>query len=869
MRLKSLFEKLVAVRYQLYNGLFLTLPFVNLPKVGAQLPIFAEVAHRGLANKQSPKVIVESFFKHLAPASSFEEQMQYLFLMLQFVERQVVLFDALEDNAFSQLHTHITHGTLSSLFDRLVKTQRLEQAWEYLQTYKTRIVLTAHPTQFYPIHVLSVIEDLTHAISQDDITSVHDLLLQLGKTSFKYLQKPTPYDEAKILIHQLQTVFYPVVKQMHYRLSSMFERYLTRKQLFPACFELGFWPGGDRDGNPYVTTEITQIVASRLKEKILECYIEDLGVLRRRLTFPNILEHLQAMREKLQATKLSITQPKIHSDIYHNADELLRDALMIKHLLVVKHESLFLSLLDQFISAVICFGFHFASLDLRQDSRIHQRVVSDCMQNLYSKKINYLVMTDREKFDLLIAQLQQKPPMLSVDYINDDKIRSDVIHSLMLVAKIQQENGHLGMHRYVISNTQSSTNVLEILWCAHIAGLSIKKPILDIVPLFETIPDLQKSCDIMAELFSNSFYKNYLKNRGHLQYVMLGFSDGTKDGGYVTANWEIFQCKRALSELAKKHGITIVFFDGRGGPPARGGGNTHQFYRALENDFCQHQIQLTVQGQTISSKFGTVASAQFNIEQLFTSALEPKCFPEDIMATSETHMALLNRLSEISYQSYQQLKDSTNFVEYLEQITPLQYYGKLNIASRPPRRARKGPMQFSDLRAIPFVGSWAQMKQNVPGYYGFGYALNTMINTQGLEVFQTLYQSSLFFKTLVHNAMMSLSKSYFPLTQYLHRDKKFGKFWKKLKLEADLTSACLLEVSKQPALLSNDIVNCQSIAFREELVFPLLIIQQYALMVCREAKIYPEKYTKKEIKIFQNLVLKSMAANINASRNAA
>ena len=384
---------------------------------------------------------------------------------------------------------------------------------------------------------------------------------------------------------------------------------------------------------------------------------------------------------------------------------------------------------------------------------MHTSVIDQILLSLKSK-INYKTLSD-EKELARIFRLLNKPQKIDVNRIQDETAL-DTLNCFKSIPKIQRDNGPMGVHRYIISHTESLVHFFEIFLLAKWAGLNWKKLPFDIVPLFESIDDLTHSAKIMEDLWTNPIYKKHLKNRNFQQTVMLGFSDGTKDGGFMTANWSISRAKFMLSALAKQHHIAIIFFDGRGGPPSRGGGNTHLFYHALEKVNPQNQVQLTIQGQTISSDFGTEDSAKFNAEQLMTSALSVKLFPEKQNPLSENDIELINRISDISALTYQQLKKHKLFLSYLSEVTPLNYYGQLNIASRPPRR--KKSLSFSDLRAIPFVGAWSQMKQNVPGYYGLGTALSQLIDEGHLKSLKTLYKERLYFKTLLNNAMMSLRK---------------------------------------------------------------------------------------------------------------
>jgi len=349
---------------------------------------------------------------------------------------------------------------------------------------------------------------------------------------------------------------------------------------------------------------------------------------------------------------------------------------------------------------------------------------------------------------------------------------------------------------------------------------------------------------------------------------MLGFSDGTKDGGYFMANWSIFKAKQNLTKISRKAGIKIIFFDGRGGPPSRGGGNTHKFYQSLGSSIESEQIQLTIQGQTISSKFGTKESAQFNLEQLLTAGVEPKLFSTqnfNLSPEQKDNWELIESLADLSYKAYLELRNDKLFVPYLEEITPLKYYSSLKIGSRPIKRGVSDKLKFEDLRAIPFVGAWTQMKQNILGFYGLGSALKSLISRDSntKENLQKLYQECLFFRALLENSMQSLAKSNFALTEYLRHDRKFANFWLLLKNEAELTTEMLKEISQEPILMENSLVSKASIQLREKIVLPLLVIQHYAMCKARQGEI---NVSKKEI--FEKIIIKSLAANVNASRNS-
>ncbi|MEO2084514.1 MAG: phosphoenolpyruvate carboxylase, partial [Marinoscillum sp.] len=445
------------------------------------------------------------------------------------------------------------------------------------------------------------------------------------------------------------------------------------------------------------------------------------------------------------------------------------------------------------------------------------------------------------------------------------KESKDTINSINVMRMIQDKNGEKACNRYIISNCSSLDDIMNVFILFKMCGWN--SPSVDIIPLFETIDDLKNSEEILKDLYKIKEYRNHLKKRGDKQTVMLGFSDGTKDGGYLMANWSIYKTKISLSKISDKFKIKTIFFDGRGGPPARGGGNTHEFYSSLDNSVHSDDIQLTVQGQTISSNFGTIDSSKFNLEQLLSSGISNKVLRSDKNKLTKKNYDILNTLAMISYKSYKKFKSHPKFLSYLEEITTLRYYSKTNIGSRPSKRNKSLEFIFEDLRAIPFVGSWSQSKQNVPGFYGVGTALNYFKVNDDFSKLKKLYKKSLFFRTLISNSMMSLTKSFFKLTHYLSNDEKYGEFWKLIYDEYILTDKLILELTDFAEIMQNEDAGKASILAREEIVQPLITIQQYALMNINKAN--EMSLTKTDIMTFEKMVIRSMFGNINASRNSA
>jgi phosphoenolpyruvate carboxylase len=397
-----------------------------------------------------------------------------------------------------------------------------------------------------------------------------------------------------------------------------------------------------------------------------------------------------------------------------------------------------------------------------------------------------------------------------------------------------------------------------------LAGWKPETLTVDIVPLFETIEDLHNAEAIMRTLFEHPAYMEHLQRRNMQQTIMLGFSDGTKDGGYLQANWSIYKAKETLTAISRKNKIIVKFFDGRGGPPSRGGGKTHQFYASMGNQIENNEIQVTVQGQTITSNFGTIQSAQYNLEQLLSAGVSNELFAESKLQLSAQNRDLLEQLGNISYQSYQQLKENPLFLPYLQKFSPLNYYSKSNIASRPAKRGTGNSLSFSDLRAIPFVGSWSQLKQNVPGFYGVGTALQVLKEKGLWSEVQNLFNTVAFFRTLIDNSMMSMVKSNFAITKYIESDTEFNPIWQTIKEEFKLTTQLYLELNNAKSLMEADTASKHSILLRDRIVLPLLTIQQYTLCKVQEPALETSM-----LDAYEKLLTRTMFGVINAARNSA
>jgi len=852
------FRRNVSDKYIIYNSLFAALPYSGVANVGALLPILLQTCEEGYAKEKSPNEIIDYFFTRHTQVETETEKIDHLFKYVQYIERQVVLFDAIEDAAFTSVNDMEGPGSLKTLIRDANFTGKNEALKNKLKDFKVRIVLTAHPTQFYPANVLGIIHDMGLAIGKNEFNTINQYIQQLGLTPFFNKKQPSPTDEALNLMWYLENIFYYAVGNIYNTImNEVFDKNYNNQNPF---IELGFWPGGDRDGNPFVNAATTIKVAKALRSSIIVCYYRDIRKLKRKLTFSGIDVLISKLESSLYE---NVFRPDESNPIVK--EEIIESLELIRKKIIEEDHSLYLNSLESLLHKVELFGTHFASLDIRQDSRIHHKVLMDIHENEFQKKGEGLLPANYEQLTAA-AQINILSKLEGTIQASDfsEPITKDTIESIYAIKEVQKLNGVKGCHRYVISNCQSEVNVMELYALCRLCGWDNTLATLDIVPLFETIDDLSASENIMQTLYTAPIYAAHLKARNEQQPIMLGFSDGTKDGGYLQANWSIYKAKETLTAVSRKNNIVIKFFDGRGGPPSRGGGKTNQFYASMGNQIENEEIQLTVQGQTITSNFGTIQSAQYNLEQLLSAGVSNELFADTKLQITTEDRTLLEELGNISYHAYQQLKENPLFLPYLQKFSPLNYYSKSNIASRPAKRGSSNSLSFADLRAIPFVGSWSQLKQNVPGFYGVGTALQVLKEKGKWEEVQTLFNNIAFFRTLIDNSMMSMVKSNFAITKYVASDTEFNSIWQNIKEEFKLTTQLYLELSHGKSLMENDVVSKHSILLRDRIVLPLLTIQQYALCKIQEVKANPS-----ELASYEKLLTRTMFGVINAARNSA
>ncbi|MFB5944942.1 phosphoenolpyruvate carboxylase [Albibacterium profundi] len=850
---ETIYQNEVLTRFELYNSLFQTLPFQKIKYTGALLPFFTLHCEREVENQVDPKTIIEDFFEKYGQYQQGMDKVDLLFRIIQYIERRVVLFDAIEDAAFVKTGRSEDAYLLGSLVNQAASDEDLnEKIIEKLKNFSLRLVLTAHPTQFYPGEVLGIITDLTQALKNNDLDNIVLLLQQLGKTPFIKKEKPTPVDEAISLAWFLENVFYPVISTIRKQLGSNFESLESKDQII----QLGFWPGGDRDGNPNVRVESTKEVSALLRTVLFRAYYRDFRVLRRRITFRGVEQYMNNL------------QSVLYDNSFNPADEpenvkpyIIENLEAIKDVLTERHNGLFTELVDDLALKVKTFGCYFASIDIRQDSSILRKAHQIVREQTYPNALN------KEQFDDLSEQekngsLQFKETTLSLDNI-DDPLVADTFDVIKYIKTMQKAGGELACHRFIISNCQQASDILQLMELFLANGWNIDELPIDFVPLFETVDDLERAANVMKMLYTHPVYQKHIKERKG-QTIMLGFSDSTKDGGYLRANWSIYKAKIELTAVSREHEVDLTFFDGRGGPPARGGGKTQAFYASMGSEVENNHIELTIQGQTISSLYGSFDTAHYNIEQLLQAGLASTLNPKPGDTLNDGEKALIEAMADVSHKKFLDLRHHPLFLEYLEEKSPLKFLSEINISSRPVKRNGNSKLRLEDLRAISFVTSWSQLKQGIPGFYGVGSALENAEKTGKWDDVQALYRSSGMFKTIIDNCSMAMSKINFNITSHLAEDEKYGDFWKTMKEEYERTKKYLVKISNGDSLMDEFPVDRDSIAMRERIILPLVVIQHYSIQKLSELDENDPLH-----KVYSKLITRTIFGIVNAGRNLA
>ena len=611
---------------------------------------------------------------------------------------------------------------------------------------------------------------------------------------------------------------------------------------------MGMWIGGDRDGNPFVTAETLNLSAMKQCELITTYYIEKLNSLyrtfsmsshvtkgskeledlanrssdtseyREKESYRRALSHI---KEKLENTREYLLQDKEVEDKYLTADEFVADLTIIeKSLLENKGEILVTGEFEELLNVVKIFGFYLASIDMRQDSSVYEASVAELLSSANIEK-DYSSLSEEEKCELLLKQLKEDPRPLS---INDENKQSEELRKELAIfrtaRKLKDKLGDNVIKQNIISHTTSVSDLLELAIMLKEVGLvGSDFARLQLVPLFETIEDLENSYEVMDKYLSLDIVKKWVSDNRSYQEIMLGYSDSNKDGGYLSSGWSLYKAQQDLSSLGEKHNIKVTFFHGRGGTVGRGGGPTYEAITSQPLKSINDRIRLTEQGEVIGNKYGNKDAAYYNLEMLVSATINR------MIAEQKSPFSMFDRFGEVmdkvvnrSYDIYRDLVfGNEHFYDYFFESSPIKAISSFNIGSRPA--ARKTITEIGGLRAIPWVFSWSQSRVMFPGWYGVGSSFKEFIDEdpENIETLRYMYKNWPFFQSLLSNVDMVLSKANMDIAfEYaqLCEEEEVRNIYQIILHEWQLTKDIILMIEEQDELLAENPYLKESLDYR-------------------------------------------------------
>jgi phosphoenolpyruvate carboxylase len=895
------YHELVVGPFERDSKIFLQMDLPGV-KHGESLQRFLQTCSNELAQGFSPVQICDSFLqKELEGTVTNQQKQELLFAYCQYLRRLVSLHTAIENSQIAGIRaTNEPHSMLafSKELKRLLEAGTLEQKdiESIVKDLSVGVIFTAHPTQSldtaYSLAELALYEVYKREGVGREIASEEklDALTQLAQTySRRHNGPPTPLNEAEDQLPFFEH-FYRAIPNVHHLLECLVDDGLIPPEkaadvLSSVRIFLGSWAGADRDGNPFVTAQTTKDTAAIHHQKLLELYIADLGSLLKQIT--QFHPELTAIKKKLEKNLYNGSPANFK---YSSVEELKRDVQNLIKSAQEKHlPDSQLQLLKNFLVQLSTFGFHYASLEIRQNSSVLEKAIDAYCKQAFLDCNNYCELTEDKKEGILekILSSPTKPVFqrLFVSDTTEGKVASeelinDTFETFKIIADIQLRYGERALRQYNISNTTSHLNVLEAL---VLKKLQTGQQPLDIVPLFESEKDLDNSYEIMKKLFDNQFYKEHLQQQGNTQVILFGFSDTMKDAGSLTAVYKIKKAKEALTRLAKECNIKLEIMDGRGGDTARGGCNTAEAVLCQGSKVSNWGYRLTTQGAVRRSHYGTEDQAMYNIEQLVVANLKHrlltllhstgKAVPKALSSydTSEKNEGILALLSDISSRMFRETMASDNFYESIKTISDL--WGALCMASRPPRRTEDGSNK--SVRAIPLNGATAAQGHNSAAHYPLGDAIAQLL-TEGNVTEEDIHElfKEKWMQTFSGRTLQSLLKANWNIAKNWSNS-EYKTIRIKLAEAGERTVAAILQYTGQQHLLENDPLNRESILVRTEITDALRVILNYAFHgnlteADTPVKYWPEGKSQEELaEINGNLSLAKSALTglIQALRN--
>ncbi|MFN8951326.1 MAG: phosphoenolpyruvate carboxylase [Aphanizomenon sp.] len=847
-------------------------------------------------------------------------------------------------------------GTFAALFPLLFKLNvPPQQIQRLISQLDIRLVFTAHPTEIVRHTIRDKQRQVVHLLQKMDeaefsagsypweTLEVKERLLEeirlWWRTDELHQFKPTVLDEVDYALHYFQEVLFDGITQLYKRFKySLAETFPWLQPPTTNFCSFGSWVGSDRDGNPSVTPEITWKTACYQRKMVLERYIKSVKELVALLSvsmhwsdvLPELLESLELDQSQLSSVyddlslrfrqepyrlKLSYILKRLENardrnlalynrempnnedaPMYRSGTEFLAELLLIQRNL--KETGLSCRELENLICQVEIFDFNLTQLDIRQESSRHADALNEILEYLQLLPQPYNELSEAQRIAWLTSELQTRRPLIPAELPFSEKT-NDVIQTFRILRSLQQEFGIKICQTYIISMCREVSDVLEVLLLAKESSLFdpvVAVGTIRVVPLFETVEDLQRSRSVMRELFELPLYRAMLAGgyaainnseeqtppsiatlNPNLQEVMLGYSDSNKDSGFLSSNWEIHKAQKSLQKISESYGVNLRIFHGRGGSVGRGGGPAYDAILAQPGHSISGRIKITEQGEVLASKYSLLDLALYHLETITAAVIQASLLGtgfDDIEPWNE----IMEELSHASRQHYRNLiYEQPDFIDFFHQVTPIEEISQLQISSRPARRP-SGKKDIGSLRAIPWVFSWTQTRFLLPSWYGIGTALQEFLDVepeQHLKLLRYFYLKWPFFKMVISKAEMTLAKVDMEMARHYvdelsnPEDKpRFEKVFEQISSEFFLTRDLVLKITGHQKLLDGDPVLQRSVQLRNGTIVPLGFIQVSLLKRLRQSKNAPttgvihSRYSKGELLRGALLTINGIAAGM-------
>lgn len=718
-------------------------------------------------------------------------------------------------------------------------------------------VLTAHPTETRRRTVFDVQTRIKALLKQRKWASeeeraeidreIHLRMTLLWQTALIRISRPTIEDEVDVGLRYFKLSLLKQVPALNRAIKDGMKEAFGLQLPDLSMVQMGSWVGGDHDGNPFVNASTLEYATSKASETVLRYYEAQVGKLEREISLSDrysscskeLMELADRGRNDVPSRvdepyrralhgvrgRVRATMGQGDFEPYATPAELLAELEIVDRSLRQFNDDVIADdRLARLRSAVTTFGFHLYTIDLRQNSDSFCAVLTELFA-LAGLSEDYASLSEPAKVDLLVRELQQPRPLLfpGASGLSEDTEKELGIFST--ASQAVKKFGPKSVSSCIIAMTGAVSDILEPMVLLKEVGLDG----VNVVPLFETIDDLKSAAPILEQLWSVPFYRDYLRKRGDVQEVMLGYSDSNKDGGYLSSNWALYDAELELVELCKKHGVELRLAHGRGGAVGRGGGPTYDAILAQPKGAVQGSVRITEQGEVISAKYGSPVTARRHLEAFVAGALEASLLDTEGIAEPERAYSVMREIADLAGHKYKELIGDPGFIEYFTQSTPLHEIGDLNLGSRPA--ARKQTTAISDLRAIPWVLSWSQSRTNIPGWFGVGTAVTTWAgeDDKRWEELAELYRTWPFFRSVLSNMAQVMAKAEIKLARLyadLVDDKAIAdRIYSMIASEYELTRSVYLRITGNEDLTGENPRQARSLKRRYPYLLPLNAVQ--------------------------------------------